>query len=58
MAWRKLSPLGELPSIKKIILKNKFIIYFFNFILNSGDRAAHSCEIIDNKMYIFGGWNG
>ncbi len=23
-----------------------------------GFKAAHSSEIIDNKMYVFGGWNG
>lgn len=25
---------------------------------NPGCKAAHSAEIIDNKIYIFGGWNG
>lgn len=23
-----------------------------------GDRAAHSCDLIMGKLYIFGGWNG
>ena len=23
-----------------------------------GDRAAHSCDLIYNKLYVFGGWNG
>lgn len=23
-----------------------------------GDRAAHSCDLIHNKLYVFGGWNG
>eukprot|EP00744_Colponema_vietnamica_P003773 GILI01005726.1.p1 GENE.GILI01005726.1~~GILI01005726.1.p1 ORF type:complete len:497 (+),score=112.38 GILI01005726.1:197-1687(+) len=23
-----------------------------------GPRAAHSCDFINNKLYIFGGWNG
>eukprot|EP00743_Colponemidia_sp_Colp-15_P006964 GILK01007515.1.p1 GENE.GILK01007515.1~~GILK01007515.1.p1 ORF type:complete len:519 (+),score=68.21 GILK01007515.1:65-1558(+) len=23
-----------------------------------GPRAAHSCDIINNKLFIFGGWNG
>ena len=23
-----------------------------------GPRAAHSCDLIDNKLYVFGGWNG
>ena len=23
-----------------------------------GARAAHSCDVIGNKLYIFGGWNG
>ncbi len=23
-----------------------------------GPRAAHSCDVIDMKLYVFGGWNG
>ena len=23
-----------------------------------GSRAAHSCDKVDNCLYIFGGWNG
>ena len=23
-----------------------------------GPRAAHSCDLIGNKLYVFGGWNG
>ena len=23
-----------------------------------GARAAHSCDVIANKLYMFGGWNG
>ena len=26
--------------------------------ITPGSRAAHSCEMINNKLYIFGGWNG
>ncbi len=22
------------------------------------DRAAHSCDLISGKLYVFGGWNG
>lgn len=35
---------------KKINVKEKFE--------NPGFKAAHSAEIINNKMYVFGGWNG
>ena len=27
-------------------------------IINLGFRAAHSCDKIGNKLFIFGGWNG
>jgi N-acetylneuraminic acid mutarotase len=23
-----------------------------------GDRAAHSCDLIGGRLYVFGGWNG
>jgi hypothetical protein len=23
-----------------------------------GPRAAHSCELINDKLFFFGGWNG
>merc|ERR1719446_856374 len=23
-----------------------------------GPRAAHSCDVVDNKLVVFGGWNG
>lgn len=23
-----------------------------------GQRAAHSCDLIANRLYVFGGWNG
>ncbi|KAM3140204.1 hypothetical protein pb186bvf_007757 [Paramecium bursaria] len=43
MIWMKVEPFGKLPGIKENI---------------QGDRAAHSCDLIQGKLYIFGGWNG
>lgn len=46
MIWRKLEPKGKLPGK-----------HITNLIF-TGDRAAHSCDLINNKLYVFGGWNG
>ena len=34
------------------------IVSLVNLKFNQGPRAAHSCELIGNKLYVFGGWNG
>ena len=43
--WKTIQPITE-----------SFPGNLINF--DSGPRAAHSCELIGNHLFVFGGWNG
>lgn len=56
MIWQQVKCKGEGPGISFInSFTKKLLIISFHI---PDCRAAHSSDIIQDKLYVFGGWNG